>query len=222
MSEPRRSRDRRSDALDSVLDVLVKVRKRMPNVDQLMDDMAAGYGIAHPTEVIEDPPGSGNRVEITYQSSTEATALNPQRDKPGKARRRREQILKDLAKLTNELDDLEREFLGGGDAPKPPDPKGCAVVGRFKSKDGRPLWAPVDRTTDGTAFLANAEAEFNKGASITVCSWAYEFGRRVGRWPYRAEIESHLDGRNVSAIPVELALVTPLRLKRSWRRHKVA
>lgn len=212
--DSRRGKDRRADAFDSALDVLGRSRKRMPTVDQRIDDMERGWPTGHEggTELHE-----GEALE--YQSSTEANALNPSRDVVGKDKRRRNELLEQLTKIAYELDDIDRKYLGGGDGTKPPDPPGCEVTGRFKTKDGRKLWAPVDRHTDGSAFLVNPTAEFNHGASIGVSQWAYDFGRTVGRWPNRREVEDHLAGKRVKATPVE-GRPTGVRIKRGWQRRR--
>ncbi len=218
MTDQRATRDRRADAVDSVIDLLRKVRQRMAYVDQRMDDMAAGWpsGGEGGSELHE-----GEALE--YQSSTEANALNPKRDVVGPDRRRRKQILGQLSALVAELDDIDRKYLGNGDGSRPPDPPGCQVVGRFKGRDGRPYWEPVGRDgklrTDGKAFLANAEAEFNHGESICVGQWAYDFGRRAGRWPNKAEVEQHLAGKDVRVVPVE---DKPKRERRGWYRGTAA
>lgn len=232
MTDQRRTKDRRADALDSVIDTLTKARKRMSVIDQRLDDMAMGWPsgaeggseVLHAHEAGEDCNDQCEALE--YQSSTEANALNPKRDVVGPDKRRRDQILLKLGVLANELDDIDRKYLGGGDGTKPPDPPGCQVVGRFKGRDGKPYWESAERAdgtlrrTDGRAFLVNPEGEFNHGETITVGRWAYEFGRNAGRWPNKAEVERHLRGEDVRVAPVDVE--KPERRRRGWQRRAVA
>lgn len=205
--EPRRAKDRRSDALDAALDLLGQVRKRLAYVDQRMDDMAAGWptGGEGGTETVD-----GEALE--YGSSTEANALNPKRDVVGPDKRRRRQLLEQITKAAHEIDDIDRKYLGGGDGTKPPDPPGCAIVGKVVGKDGRPAWEPVYCVTDGRRFLSEPMAE-----PVPVGKWAHDFMARTGRCPFRREIEAHLAGRAVKAEPVDAERPAKLR-RRGWRR----